>query len=174
MDPHRAQRCGVLGVKPRQVPGAGAPGGRQEQRTEPGWVWAEWPQPWRLCCRGSWARRDAFLRLSFQFWALQSCPDPDHPRGSPPEVGAPPRARGGGMGLAGWYPGSILTPCLVSCPRGAVLHVNGRAKCHSGTWGHLQNNRSLQVSPHPRRCRSCYCLPGALASITSFSLSASP
>ncbi|XP_022431824.1 HHIP-like protein 1 isoform X2 [Delphinapterus leucas] len=29
--------------------------------------------------------------------------------------------------------------------RGAVLHVNGRAECHSGTWGCLQSDRPLQT-----------------------------
>lgn len=47
-------------------------------------------------------------------------------------------------GWVGCWSGSILvlvfTPCLVSRPRGAVLHVNGRAKRCSGRWGCLQSD----------------------------------
>ena len=128
--------------------GAGSPGRRQESRGQSlGGSGQSSRQPGRLCYRGPWAHRDAFLSLGFQFWDWRftlTCSI------SPPGslmLGCTTELRWGrGAGRDG-IPGSVLTSCLVSCPRGAVLHVNGRAECHSGTWGCLQNDRPLQVSP---------------------------
>lgn len=63
-------------------------------------------------------------------------------------VSEPERSPGGGGGAGrDRIPGRVLTPGLVSRPRGAVLHVNGRAERRSGPWGCLQSDRPFQVSP---------------------------
>lgn len=56
---------------------------------------------------------------------------------------------GVGAGAAGRPPGGVLTPCLVSRPRGAVLHVHERAERHSSAWGRVQDHRPLPVSHTP-------------------------
>lgn len=132
---------------------------REAEVREPGQVQAERLQPGSLCCRSPWYGSAQTPPLAACLLRLGSV--------SGPEVG--------GVGLAGTVPGTILTPCLASCPRGAVLHVDGRAKRCRSTWGRLQSDRPLQVSPRPWQCLSSYRPPGALtAAVTSCSLLTAP
>lgn len=140
-DPGHETQAGTRG-------GAGSPGRRQESRGQSlGGSGQSSRQPGRLCCSGHiWTPFSASVSSSGDWRVTLTCSI------SPPgslRLGCTSELRwGSGAGRDG-IPGSDLTSCLVSCPRGAVLHVNGRAECHSGTWGCLQSDRPLQVSPPP-------------------------
>lgn len=145
-----AQRCVILGMKPRQGPevGLGHQGGDKSPEVR------AWEGPGRAAgspggCAAEapghiWMPFSASVSSSGDWRVTLTCSI------SPPgslRLGCTSELRWGSG--AGWdgIPGSVLTSCLFSCPRGAVLHVNGGAKCHSGTWGCLQSDRPLQVSP---------------------------
>lgn len=133
VDPHScARRCVVLGVTPgRDQGGAGSP---EEART--------WLGPGRAA--GSWGHcclsRPPVPALDWTSLRLGSLSEPEG-------GGAGGTEHGAGRDH---IPGSVLTPCLVSRPRGAVLHVDRRSERRSGPWGRLQGDRPLQVSPAHR------------------------
>ena len=145
-----AQRCVVLGMKPRQGPGVGL--GHQGGDKSP--EVRAWEGPGRAAGSPEGCATEAPGHIGTPFSASVSSSGDWRvtltcsisPPGSL-RLGCTSELRWGrGAGRDG-IPGSVLTSCLVSCPRGAVLHVNGHAECHSGTWGCLQNDRPLQVSP---------------------------